>query len=175
MHESIEQSLLPWHDFYTLVGAAGATLIGLMFVALSLAIGVRNGTKEDVNIFVTPTVVYFLGVVVVAALAVMPFENARPLGGLIAAIPTFGTPVWIRRLWRLKRKHHESPLNRQNWLWQWLVPAVAQVLLFLAGMAFVSGDSRAPFLLAASLVVLLVVGVRNAWTFMIWIVEQRSK
>jgi hypothetical protein len=172
MHQSFIESLLPWHDFYMLTGEAAATLIGLMFVALSLGIGLRDGKREDVNTFVTPTVVYFLGVVVITAISVMPLERGTTLGGLIAAIPLISTPVGVRRLRRLKVRHHASPIANRNWLWQWAVPAGAQSLLLVAGIGFIVGDPRAHFVLAGSIVALLVAGVRNAWTFMIWIVEK---
>ena len=33
-------SLAHWHDFYSLIGASSATLVGLMFVAVSISDGV---------------------------------------------------------------------------------------------------------------------------------------
>ena len=36
----LADALRPWHDFYTLFGAASATLIGLLFVAASVGTGV---------------------------------------------------------------------------------------------------------------------------------------
>ena len=33
------ETLKPWHDFYLLMGTAGATLLALLFVAVSLGAG----------------------------------------------------------------------------------------------------------------------------------------
>jgi len=35
----VVEALKQWHDFYILVGTAGATLLGLLFVAVSLGAG----------------------------------------------------------------------------------------------------------------------------------------
>jgi hypothetical protein len=54
------EALKEWHDFYVLVGTAGATLLALLFVAASLGAGYlteerRSGTRT----FMSPVVVHF--------------------------------------------------------------------------------------------------------------------
>jgi hypothetical protein len=40
-------SLEHWHDFYTLTGSASATLVGLMFVAVSISDGAFSRQDSD--------------------------------------------------------------------------------------------------------------------------------
>jgi hypothetical protein len=40
-------TLLAWHDFFLLVGAAAATLLGLVFVAASIAATIPNEKLGD--------------------------------------------------------------------------------------------------------------------------------
>ena len=70
MTESWLQQMEAWHDFYVITGSAAAGLTGLMFVVVSLSPGtVVDRTAIGVRAFVTPTVVYFTTVLVVAAVA----------------------------------------------------------------------------------------------------------
>ena len=42
MGPSLAELLHDWHDFYVLVGTASATLVGLMFVAVSIGTAIFN-------------------------------------------------------------------------------------------------------------------------------------
>ena len=49
-----------WSDFYTLVGSTAATLIGLIFVVISLgADHAKKGDEHRLQVGVTPTLVHF--------------------------------------------------------------------------------------------------------------------
>jgi hypothetical protein len=62
-----------WHNFYLLLGTAAATLTGLMFIVVSLGPRlIATHTATGVRAFVTPTVMYFTTVLVVAALMTIP-------------------------------------------------------------------------------------------------------
>jgi hypothetical protein len=50
----------PWHDFFSLVGTAAATLIGLMFVAASVGTGFFTEERQvGLRTLLSPTVVAF--------------------------------------------------------------------------------------------------------------------
>ncbi len=58
MPDMLSQPLHDWQNFYLLVGTAAATLVGLMFVAISL--GVRSITQQHIpalRVFVSPTLI----------------------------------------------------------------------------------------------------------------------
>jgi len=42
-------TLLPWHDFFILTGTAAATLLGLVFVAGSIAAAIPNEKLGDMS------------------------------------------------------------------------------------------------------------------------------
>jgi|RhiMetdeSRZDD1v2_1073273.scaffolds.fasta_scaffold144926_2 hypothetical protein len=79
------QQLTAWHNFYLLLGTAAATLTGLMFVVVSLGPQlIADHTTTGVGAFITPAVVYFTTVLVVAALMTVPAVPAPLLGALLA-------------------------------------------------------------------------------------------
>jgi len=60
---ALGENLRQWHDFFSLSGAAAATLVGLMFVAASLGAGVfTNEHQIGIRSFLSPTVVHFSAV-----------------------------------------------------------------------------------------------------------------
>jgi hypothetical protein len=61
-----------WANFYLVTSAAAATLIGLLFVVITLA--AERGVDDLVKIrmYLTPTVVFFGSVLIIAALLTFP-------------------------------------------------------------------------------------------------------
>ena len=62
-----------WANFYLLTSAAAATLIGLLFVIITLGAErrVEDGIAK-IRVYLTPTVVYFASVLFLAALLTFP-------------------------------------------------------------------------------------------------------
>ena len=61
-----------WANFYLTMSAAAATLLGLMFVVITLAAERRQGDAAKIPIYLTPTVIYFASVLFLAALLTFP-------------------------------------------------------------------------------------------------------
>jgi hypothetical protein len=61
-----------WANFYLLMSAAAATLLGLMFVVITLGAERRQGDAEKIPIYLTPTLSYFASVLYIAALLIVP-------------------------------------------------------------------------------------------------------
>ena len=56
----MSDALKGWHDFYTLVGTAAATLLALMFVAASLGAGfLTDERRAATRTFMSPVVIHF--------------------------------------------------------------------------------------------------------------------
>jgi hypothetical protein len=69
-----------WANFYLLMSAAAATLLGLMFVVITLAAERRQRDAAKIPIHLTPTVIYFASVLFLAALLTIPNPlGSRPL------------------------------------------------------------------------------------------------
>jgi hypothetical protein len=80
MSDHFIDTLRDWQSFYLLVGGAAAVLIGLLFVAISLARDLAISTEHaSVRAFVTPAVVQFALVLFVAAFCVMPIQRSAVL------------------------------------------------------------------------------------------------
>ena len=67
--------LSEWHDFFIVLGAAAGTLIGAMFVVVSIASGLIKGSELTSRIFVTPTIVHLAVVLMSCAFMLVPSLN----------------------------------------------------------------------------------------------------
>jgi hypothetical protein len=160
--------LQPWHDFFILVGTAAATLLGLVFVAASIAATIPNeklGDRRQRATWVLPIMYAFLRVLVVCALGVMPSQTERSFGWLLAGLAFFDL-VRMGWVWRELLRFHRSarePLDASDWTWYVAYPSVATCALIASGASFALAGPVPLYVLAMGLLGHLVVGVRNAW------------
>src|SRR6187455_2202026 len=62
-----------WHEFYLLVGTAAATVLALLFVAVSLGAGYLTSQHQaPTRTFMSPVVIHFTSVFFVAAVCLIP-------------------------------------------------------------------------------------------------------
>ncbi len=166
------QALHGWQSFYSLLGESAATLTGLMFVAASLGAHLINDVNSPkVRTFITPTVIYFSLVLLIAALMSVPVQAQAALAAEFAAVGLVGTGYSLSHLPRLRGFHRDGGnLNMQSWIWNLFAPLLAA--LCLIGAAFLLYRSVFAGLNAAALGVLLLVmvGIHNAWNATLYLI-----
>jgi len=160
-----------WHDFYLLVGTAGVTLTGLLFVVVSLGpriIAERQG--HSVRAFLSPNAVYFTTTLVVSAMLMVPSLAAKAIGALLCtgAVGSLGYLVYTRAHEHWRR----NKLPVLDWIWFIGLPVAAYGLLLLSGIGVRLQVTLALHSVAVALVLLLVVGIRNAWDMVIWVSQK---
>lgn len=65
-----------WDNFYMLVGSTAGTLVGLIFVVVSLgADRAKSGDEDRTRIFVTPVLVNFASLLLIALAVLAPVSN----------------------------------------------------------------------------------------------------
>jgi len=176
MQAPLAATLSQWHDFYTLIGAAGATLVGLMFVAASIGAGVfTRAHQAGIRSFLSPTVVHFSAVLFICLIASAPTQTWRSLGifMILAGLTGSGYAGWI---WHRMAKHGLMPtIDLIDRLWYTFLPLVAYLAVLGAGLSLTSHDAGSLDVLAFSLLILLVIGIRNAWDMTVWIIDRHAK
>jgi len=165
------QQIEAWHDFYVILGSAAAGLTGLMFVVVSLRSGptVRRSTAAA-RAFLTPTVVFFTTIVIVSATMTMP-PLPRPILGARLAAGGVAALVYMA-ITRVHSQWRKSNLDRPDWFWYAGLPILGYVLLTSAGVGLLAHVDGALYLVGATMILFLVVGIRNAWDLVLWITAQ---
>jgi hypothetical protein len=167
-------ALESWHDFFVLVGTAGATLLALLFVAVSLGAGFLSDSRADATrAFFSPVVVHFSAVFFLSAVALIPGHRAVFFAGVIGVCALAGLAVSLYATIQLLR--HDWTSYKQDHLGYGLLPTVSYVAL-LVDAGLISAESEfAVDVLAGALLVLLLVNVRNAWDLTLSMVRRQTR
>ena len=162
-------SLTAWANFYLIIGACAGTLTGLMFVVSTLLAGTqRPASRWGLDAFSTPTVVHFGVVLLVAALLSAPWPALTHVA-LLLGLVGLGGVLYVAIVVRRLRRRDAYELVVEDWVWYALVPLVANAALVVAAILLPGNPSPTLFAIGAVLVVLLFVGIRNAWDLAIFI------
>ncbi len=162
-----------WENFYVIVGSSAGALTGLQFVVMALVAEVRPaGGLQDVNAFGTPTVVHFSGTLLIAAILSAPWQRLTSAG---AALAVCGAAGCIYSLIVIKRARRTTGYRAvlEDWLWFVILPLIAYLDLLIGALVLQRSPGPALFAVAGAALVLLFVGVRNAWDTVIYIALAR--
>ncbi|HEY8225483.1 MAG TPA: hypothetical protein VIG25_09415 [Pyrinomonadaceae bacterium] len=155
--------LTDWANFYVIVGSSAGALIGLQFVVITL-IAQRPPVqlKEAGAAFATPSVVHFAVVLLLSAVLGAPWRGIGSVSLIWGLVGLSGILYAVVVARRMKVQTAYLPVF-EDWLFHCLLPCAAYLMLFVA--AFVSHPNVrvALFLVAASTLLLLFVGIHNAW------------
>jgi hypothetical protein len=171
MDPSLSALLHDWHDFYVLVGTASATLVGLMFVAVSIGTTIFNEDhRAAMTAFITPTVMHFAAVLFACLLAAMPSHTWYTLGGLLGA-GALGGSVYSGRLVGQMIVRRRFKIDLEDGLFYALLPLAGYALALIAAvLLFTRSAAVSADFIAAAVLILLLTAIRNAWDMMVWIV-----
>ena len=174
MLEAWAHQLETWHEFYILLGTAGLTLTGLLFVVISLGPRVAaDRHASSVRAFVSPNAVFFTTALVVSSLFLVPGLSATVIGILLCldagASLAYLAYTRAHQQWR----HHKLPL--MDWIWFVGMPLLSYLLILFAGVGFLVNVSFAMYGVAAGLILLVITGIRNAWDLVLWTSRQQLK
>lgn len=163
-----------WDNFYLLVGSAAAALIGLLFVVVTLTSSLeKQSASTGASVYMTPTVFHFGVVLVLSGLAlapgVAPLATGQGVGfAAVAGMVYAGfVAVWIHQ-----KKVSPTPHWSDFW-WYGVAPLVLYLGLAIDGVVLTDGR-HGTAAMAASLMALLLVGVRNAWDLVTFLAPRKN-
>ena len=152
-----------WDSFYLIVGGAAGALIGLQFVVMTLIANRPDRLAYIVGAaFATPTIVHFGTVLLVAALVRAPWPGVKPIAillGLVGLI-AIGYALIVTRLMRFQDTY--EPVF-EDWLFHSILPATAYLILMISAFELLYHPREALFGVGFSELLLLFVGIHNAW------------
>jgi hypothetical protein len=165
-----------WNNLFSMTGSAGAQLIGLLFVVVTLG-GTGLSTSQSVDgvrAFLTPTLVNFGSVIfqAVAVLALWPSDRA--IGLILVLSGLAGVAYRIYGI-RLERKLDFVTLHGLDWIPYDAVPILGNAGLIAGGAGLIAEKSFAPYAIASASALLLFAGIYGAWDFTLWIIKNRDK
>ena len=161
-----------WDNYFVLIGTASGGLIGLLFVVITLTSGLdRNRALKASGVYMTPNVVHFAVTLVASALVLAPRLSLRMNALILGGAALAGLSNAIRTCLGVAAFAREpgAPPHWSDLPLYGLAPGVLYLLLLGDAAAIWVGASFAPFMLAALLMVLMLLAIRNAWDLITWI------
>jgi hypothetical protein len=153
-----------WENFYVIVGSSAGALIGLQFVVITLVadLPITGSFPQATSAFTTPSVIHFGVVLLLSAVASAPWSSIAPVAVLWGLVGLGGIIYTVIVGRRMRAQTVYKPVF-EDWSFHVLLPIVAYLALVIsAGMAH-SCERPALFLVAAAVLLLLFIGIHNAW------------
>jgi hypothetical protein len=171
MHEPATRILEHWGEFYLLVGTAAAALVALLFVATSIGAGILTRHADGpTRTYMSPIAFHFTSALFVSAVALVPSHTRLTLGVLVALNAVSGIVYAAFVIRRLLTDHIADLADRVCY---GMIPVLAYAAGLVAAYLIFNGNSHAPEFLAGTVVLLLIVNIRNAWDLMLTLSRRR--
>ena len=165
--------LAGWENFYVIVGSCAGGLTGLTFVVIALIRDVQRPSGTGLRAFLTPTIVHFGGVLALAAYLSMPHQGVMSLSVGFAVAGLVGLIYGGAIAANMRRQGSGYIPVHEDWIWNVVLPALVYGgLLFMALLVW-RKPLPALYGVAAASLLLLFIGIRNAWDLAVWMTVDR--
>jgi hypothetical protein len=173
-----------WDNFYITAAQAGGALIGLLFVAITVATGFSTASNtKGVRAFLTPTLVHFVGVLFISLAVLAPWPSPMPLGAILALIACAGTTYQIKVIGARLNIGRETggdmakavgAMTWEEWIPYAILPAAGNASLMAGAVGLIAHYAFAPYTIAAEVAAQLISGIYAAWDLTLWVVRNRK-
>ena len=156
--------LAGWENFYVIAGSSAGALIGLQFVVIALLANgpIRTNQQQAGDAFATPTVVHFCAVLLLAGVQCAPWSGFAPVAVIWGIMGVCGIAYEIVVARRMRLQTIYIPVS-EDWLFHALLPLVAYAAIAASAFLARLNAADALFVTAAAVLLLLFVGIHNAW------------
>jgi len=172
-------ALAQWGNFYVIVGSAAGALIGLQFVVMTLIAGRPTDRREAEagDAFSTPSVVHFGVVLLLSAVGSAPWDEVGTVSVLWGLVGLGGIVYAVVVARRMRAQTAYRPVF-EDWLFHVLLPFAAYAMLAVSAFATRPQPRPALFLVGADALLLLFIGIHNAWdtvTHLVFVQRRRGR
>jgi hypothetical protein len=162
-----------WHDFYLTMGTASASLIGLLFVALSLNLdAITETSNDDLRALAEQSFNSFSLVLLIAVVFLIPSGNPASYGVAYLVLGVGAGYRMLRRapvVWRSRRRDRLG----EGVFWRFVLPGFAILILVVSGFGLIFGQPSALYWLVSVIIGLLMSAARSSWDLLVKVGEGR--
>jgi len=159
----IHETLSLWENFYVIVGSSAGALTGLQFVVMALIPDSPTQAGEhEINTFATPTIVHFCIVLFISAVLSTPWPTWHAVATVVWVTGALGIVYTMIVIRRSRRTKLYKPVL-EDWIWFTVLPLIAYTVMVVSAGLLVYDTTLGLFGMAGSSLLLLFVGIHNAW------------
>ena len=146
-----------------IVGSSAGALIGLQFVVMTLIADKQVATSEALgSAFGTPNIIHFSAALLLSAIISAPWHGIGAVAVLLGLVGLSGLIYVVIVVRRLRSQTVYNPVF-EDWLFHVLLPFAAYVALVVSAVIASSHLREALFGIGAAALLLLFIGIHNAW------------
>lgn len=166
MVTTYSQALQPWQNFYTLTGTASATLMGLLFVSISLNPGVMTASgRNHVRAWAGQTMSNLVVLLLLALVCMLPDLDVPAFALSLLVIGGQGLVQGIRRL-RFAASDPTDSWQLHHLLIRLILPTCSYALMLWIGVEVLRGHAKAVDHLVWAVFLLVTGGAAAAWALL---------
>ncbi len=161
--------------FFATAAGSSATLVGLLFVAIQLHLGVFSNPNNRWAALGQSTLTILATVFAMSLFFIMPGLALQVRGQVVVALVLFA--FWrSARIWwpvvRLTEKGRRQRIAQSFWLL--VLPVVAYTYLGLGGIGLASRDASSIINVGGATLTLFAISLRNAWRLVVSVERDES-
>ncbi len=170
-----------WENFYVIVGSSAGALTGLTFIVITISSSDGSGGFSNspvarlmgMRAFITPIAVHFCSALWVSFLLSVPVQTVLSLTVCLGVTGLAGA-VYCAQItaWMLRTRVHYKPFL-SDWIWNVILPGTSYLALLVAALLLSGHTLAAMLVVAAASVLMLFIGIHNAWDVVAWITTER--
>lgn len=173
--DAFAQAIDGWHDFYIMIGTASATLIGLLFLSLSLnADMITRRANADLRALAAHTFGNFMSVLMFAVLFLIPSQVPPGLGLPLLGTGAYGLYSTLSHFLETRRTRGRV-WGRVGLAVRFATPTVCFVTLIIVAATVLRGETKYLYWLVPVMILLLIAASRNAWDLLMRLREPRTR
>jgi hypothetical protein len=162
--DAMAQAIEGWHDFYLMIGTAAATLVGLLFVALSLNVDViARQENADLQALAGQAFTSFIDLAIFAVLFLIPDQGRLGLGLPLIGVGGYGLYLTLGRFLKSRHMPQRRLGSGRSIAGRFIVPAVCFATLMIIAVSVLFGSTAGLYWLVPVMILLVVGASRNAW------------
>jgi hypothetical protein len=175
MAETASSFLTAWSNFFVMTGSSAAALTGLTFIVITLVTGEQRVEvrREGIATFSTPIVMHFAAALLISAVFIAPWRSLVHAGVVAAVIGLWGV-AYILRVAHRTLRFTDYTADLEDWIWFTILPFVAYGAISAGAIVLAAAPVQALFTLAGGVLLLIFIGIRNAWDIVTYIAIRRS-
>jgi hypothetical protein len=159
--DSFTQSVAEWHDLFTLLGTAAVTLLGLLFVAMSLRDDIRKqADNQYLKRMTSQNLTSFVTVFLMSVFFMIP--EASAMGIAISIVATVAAPL-VNSLRSIPLYREQLGTDRGLFIWYGIVQPACYFAALIGALLLGRYEESAMTTMLTVMIFLLLIPTNNAW------------